>query len=70
MTPLFDQHSLERWFDHFQSKAENKILVLLQAGGEKFIDIARRNGSYKDQSSFIYRIYNCEKRRSGCRELY
>ena len=34
MTPLFDQHSLERWFDHFQSKAENKILVLLQAGGE------------------------------------
>lgn len=50
MTPLFDQHSLERWFDHFQSKAENKILVLLQAGGEKFIDIARRNGSYKDQT--------------------
>lgn len=50
MTPLFDQYSLERWFDHFQSKAENKILVLLQAGGEKFIDIARRNGSYKDQT--------------------
>ena len=50
MTPLFDQHSLERWFDHFQSKAENKILVLLQAGGEKFIDIARQNGSYKDQT--------------------
>lgn len=50
MTPLFDQQSLERWFDHFQSKAEDKMLVLLQAGGEKFIKVARRSGSYKDQT--------------------
>lgn len=50
MTPLFDQKSLERWFEHFQSKAEDKALVLLQAGGEKFIEVARRSGSYKDQT--------------------
>lgn len=50
MTPLFDQQSLKRWFDHFQSKAEDKMLVLLQAGGEKFIEVARRSGSYKDQT--------------------
>lgn len=50
MTPLFDQHSLERWFDHFQNRAEERILILLQGAGEKFIDVARRNGSYKDQT--------------------
>ena len=50
MTPLFDQKSLEQWFEHFQSKAEDKTLVLLQAGGEKFIEVARRSGSYKDQT--------------------
>lgn len=50
MTPLFDQKSLERWFEHFQSKAEDKMLALLQAGGEKFIEIARKSGSYKDQT--------------------
>ena len=50
MTPLFDQKSLERWLEQFQSKAEYKTLVLLQAGGEKFIEVARRSGSYKDQT--------------------
>ena len=50
MTPLFNQKSLERWFEQFQSKAEYKTLVLLQAGGEKFIEVARRSGSYKDQT--------------------
>jgi len=50
MTPLFDQHSLERWFDHFQNRAKERILILLQGAGEKFIDVARRNGSYKDQT--------------------
>ena len=50
MTPLFDQQSLERWIEHFQRKAEDKMLVFLQAGGEKFIKVARRSGSYKDQT--------------------
>ena len=50
MTPLFTFDEMERWFDHFQSKAEDKMLVFLQAGGEKFIEVARWSGSYKDQT--------------------
>ena len=42
MTPLFTYDELEKWFDRFQSKAEDKMLVFLQAGGEKFIEVARR----------------------------
>lgn len=26
------------------------MIIILQAGGEKFIEIARKNGSYKDQT--------------------
>ena len=37
MTPLFDQQSLERWFDHFQNRAEERMLKLLQGAGEKFV---------------------------------
>ena len=40
MTPLFTFDEMERWFDHFQSKAEDKMLVFLQAGGEKFIKVS------------------------------
>lgn len=50
LTPLFTTSQIDRWFEHFQSKAEDKMLVLLQAGGEKFIQVARRSGSYKDQT--------------------
>lgn len=50
LTPLFTTSQLDRWFEHFQSKAEDKMLVLLQTGGEKFIQVARRSGSYKDQT--------------------
>lgn len=50
MTPLFSGDDVERWFDHFQGRAEEKILKLLRAGGEKFVDIARKSGSYRDQT--------------------
>lgn len=50
MTPLFTTKQIELWFDHFQSKAEDKMITILQAGGEKLIEIARKNGSYKDQT--------------------
>ena len=50
MTPLFTFDEMERWLEHFQSKAEDKMLVFLQAGGEKFIQVARQSGSYKDQT--------------------
>nr|DAJ26547.1 MAG TPA: hypothetical protein [Caudoviricetes sp.]DAX17305.1 MAG TPA: hypothetical protein [Caudoviricetes sp.] len=50
MTPLFSGDDVKRWFDHFQDRAEEKILKLLMAGGEKFVAIARKSGSYKDQT--------------------
>lgn len=50
MTPLFSGEDIEHWFDKFQDRAEEKILKLLQAGGEKFVEIARKNGSYHDQT--------------------
>ena len=50
MTPLFSGDDIKRWFDHFQDRAEEKILKLLMAGGEKFVAIARKSGSYDDQT--------------------
>lgn len=50
MPPLFSGDDIKRWFDHFQDRAEEKILKLLMAGGEKFVAIARKSGSYDDQT--------------------
>ena len=50
LTPLFSGDDVERWFDHFQDRAEEKIFKLLSAGGEKFVEIARKKGSYHDQT--------------------
>ena len=50
MTPLFDQQSLERWFDHFQNRAEERMLKLLQGAGEKFVEVARKSASFDDHS--------------------
>lgn len=50
LTPLFTGDDIERWFDHFQDRAEERIFKLLSAAGEKFVEIARKKGSYKDQT--------------------
>lgn len=50
MTPLFSEEDVDRWFGRFQKRAEEKILKLLEAGGETFVEIARKSGSYKDQT--------------------
>lgn len=50
LTPLFSGDNVERWFDHFQERAEERIFKLLSAGGEKFVEIARKKGSYHDQT--------------------
>lgn len=50
MTPLFTEDDVERWFDHFQERANEKIFNLLSAAGEKFIEVARKSGSYHDQT--------------------
>lgn len=50
LTPLFSSKEVERWMERFQKKAEDKMIILLQAGGEKFIEVARGSDSYKDQT--------------------
>lgn len=50
LTPLFTSENIEKWFDHFEDRAEERIFKLLSAAGEKFVEIARKKGSYRDQT--------------------
>lgn len=50
MTPLFDDSSLERFFDKFLGQAEEKFLILLTYCGENFVKLARINGNYTDRT--------------------
>lgn len=50
MSPLFTLDEIETLFDQFQEKAVDKILILLKAGGEKFVELARKIGTYRDQT--------------------
>ena len=75
MTPLFDQQSLERWFDHFQNRAEERMLKLLQGAGEKFVEVARKSASFDDhsgnlRSSIGYVIAKDGKPGPVCEKLY
>lgn len=50
MTPLFSQQDLGNWFDIFQSKAEDKLVLALVRAGEYFVKIARKSGKYVDHT--------------------
>lgn len=63
MKPLFSTEDMERWFDRFEERSYEKLFILLSAAGEKFVEIARKSGSYTDRtgnlrSSVGYVIYN------------
>lgn len=47
-TPLWREKDVERWFDYFVDRAEEKIFLLLQRAGEEFVKIAREKGNYND----------------------
>lgn len=48
--PLWSEREVERFFDYFVSKAEDKIFQMLSAAGEKYIQVARKSGSYQDHT--------------------
>lgn len=50
MTALFNESEINRWFDRFEEKAEDKLKKLLQAAGETFVKYARESGKYYDHT--------------------
>lgn len=50
MTPLWTDDMVEDFFDRFIDRAEEEIVKMLSAAGEKFVEIARKSGGYKDHT--------------------
>ncbi|WP_078063400.1 hypothetical protein [Bacteroides ihuae] len=50
LTPMFSNDDLDQWFGIFQEKAEESIILLLKATGEKFVKYARELHTYEDQT--------------------
>lgn len=50
LTPMWSDREVERWFDYFVDRAEERIYRLLQRAGEEFVKIARKKGNYKDRT--------------------
>lgn len=50
LTPLWSDKEVERWFDYYIDRAEEKIYLLLQRAGEEFVKIARQKGAYQDRT--------------------
>ena len=47
---MWSDREVERWFDYFVDRAEERIYKLLQRAGEEFVKIARKKKSYQDQT--------------------
>ena len=50
LTPMWSNREVERWFDYFVERAEERIYRLLQRAGEEFVKIARKKGNYQDHT--------------------
>lgn len=48
LTPMWSDKEVERWFDYYVDRAEERIYRLLQRAGEEFVKIARKEGKYQD----------------------
>ena len=47
---MWSDKEVERWFDYYVDRAEERIYKLLQRAGEEFVKIARKKKSYQDQT--------------------
>ena len=47
---MWSDREVERWFDYFVDRAEERIYKLLQRAGEEFVKIARKKGNYQDHT--------------------
>lgn len=50
LTPMWSDREVERWFDYFVDRAEERIYRLLQRAVEEFVKIARKKGNYQDRT--------------------
>lgn len=50
LTPMFNARQIQSVFDQFLSDVDGKTLQSLQYLGEEFINKARMNGTYKDDT--------------------
>lgn len=50
LTPMWSDREVERLFDYFVDRAEERIYKLLQRAGEEFVKIARKKGNYQDHT--------------------
>lgn len=50
LTPMWSDREVERWFDYYVDRAEERIYRLLQRAGEEFVKIARKKGNYQDRT--------------------
>lgn len=48
--PMWTERDVERWLSYPIGRAEEKIYKLLQRAGEEFVRIARKKGTYEDQT--------------------
>ena len=47
LTPMWSDKEVERWFDYYVDRAEERIYKLLQRAGEEFVKIARKKGTIR-----------------------
>lgn len=47
---MWSDREVERWFDYYVDRAEERIYKLLQRAGEEFVKIARKKGNYQDHT--------------------
>ncbi|MBR8725811.1 hypothetical protein [Bacteroides pyogenes] len=67
LIPLWTDSDVNSFYSYFTDRAEDKIFQMLSAAGERYIEVARKSGSYKDhtgnlRSSVGYMIFRDGKR--------